>query len=109
VRHSMALTGAPRSTTSSPSGTAPPWNGINAKDYGAVGDGTTDDAPALQRAIAAATEGGQALLLPAGTYLVNTTLSIPFAVVTSAKVRVVSQCGGYLYLQAWGNSRGCKQ
>lgn len=55
---------------------ANPWGGINAKDYGAVGDGTTDDAPALQRGIDAALEQGRTLLLPAGHYVVNSTLNV---------------------------------
>lgn len=56
---------------------AAPWSGgLNAKDYGAVGDGVADDAPALQKAIDAAMELGRALLLPAGVYRINSTLSI---------------------------------
>eukprot|EP01045_Picozoa_sp_COSAG04_P028852 COSAG04_NODE_4588_length_2003_cov_2.347689_1_plen_277_part_00 len=52
------------------------WGGLSAKDFGAVGDGQADDGPALQRAISAALEQGRTLLLPAGHYLVNATLSI---------------------------------
>jgi hypothetical protein len=50
--------------------------GLNAKDFGAVGDGQADDAPALQKAIDAATGQGRALLLPAGVYRINSTLNI---------------------------------
>jgi hypothetical protein len=53
-----------------------PW-GIDARDYGAVGDGVTDDARALEQAIAAAAASGQTLLLPAGRYLVNSTVNVP--------------------------------
>lgn len=43
---------------------------FNVRDYGATGDGTTLDSPAINRAIAtAADEGGGTVLLPAGTYL----------------------------------------
>ena len=40
---------------------------INAKDFGVVGDGTTNDTTALQNALTAA--AGKSLYLPAGTYL----------------------------------------
>ena len=47
----------------------------NILDYGATGDGTTDDAPALQRAIDACSEaGGGTVLVPAG----HTFLCSPF-------------------------------
>ena len=42
--------------------------GLNAKDFGAVGDGAADDWAALQRAINSSQLQGRALLLPAGTY-----------------------------------------
>lgn len=41
--------------------------GLNVRDFGAVGDGVTDDAGALQAAITAATNQSRALLFPAGT------------------------------------------
>ena len=43
--------------------------GLNAKDFGAIGDGVADDAKALSDAIDAATRQGKTLLLPAGTYV----------------------------------------
>lgn len=45
-----------------------------AKDYGAIGDGVTDDAIALQNALDASV-GGE-LRMTAGTYLINTMLKI---------------------------------
>jgi polygalacturonase len=43
---------------------------FNARDYGAVGDGSALDSPAINRAIeAAAGQGGGTVFLPAGTYL----------------------------------------
>ena len=43
---------------------------FNVRDYGAVGDGTNLDSPAINSAIdAAAAAGGGTVLLPAGTYL----------------------------------------
>src|SRR5688500_9138946 len=42
---------------------------INPQDHGAKGDGTTDDAAALEKAFAAVPAGGGIVLFPAGTYL----------------------------------------
>jgi hypothetical protein len=50
---------------------------INVKSYGAVGDGTTDDAPYIQAAIDALQGGTPGILyFPPGTYRVNTALSL---------------------------------
>lgn len=50
---------------------------INASDYGAKGDGVTDDSAALNAAFAAASvKKGTVILLP-GTYLVGATINIP--------------------------------
>lgn len=47
-------------------------NSFNVKDYGALGNGTTDDTVAIQNAInAAGTNGGQ-VFFPAGQYKINT-------------------------------------
>lgn len=48
---------------------------INGTDYGTVGDGVTDDTAALLAAITAAGTAGKKLVLPAGRYLINTSLS----------------------------------
>ena len=45
---------------------------VNVKDYGAKGDGITDDAPAIQRAIAALASTGGTVNLSAGTYMLGT-------------------------------------
>lgn len=45
---------------------------ISVKDFGAVGDGATDDTAAIARA-AAALQDNQTLLFPSGTYLVSST------------------------------------
>ncbi len=47
-----------------------------ATDYGAVFDGATDDATALQSAITAAISAKKPLMLPAGTAVVGTALSV---------------------------------
>lgn len=47
-------------------------------DFGAVGDGVTDDTQAIQDALnAAAADGGGLVYLPAGVYLVTATLIVP--------------------------------
>lgn len=50
--------------------TPSPW--LNVKDYGAKGDGTTDDTASIQAAINACfSAGGGFVWLPVGTYIVN--------------------------------------
>ena len=51
---------------------------LNARAFGAKGDGITDDAPALQKAIDAAQLSRQKLALPAGVYLVKTMLKVRY-------------------------------
>lgn len=48
---------------------------VNARDYGAVGDGVTDDTDALQKALYAAEANGMPLYIPAGNYLVSSTIT----------------------------------
>lgn len=47
----------------------------NVKDYGAIGDGVTDDTDAIQLAIATADPGGT-ILFPAGTYKISDALTL---------------------------------
>lgn len=49
-----------------------PGKVVSVKDYGAVANGLTDDAPAFRKAIAhLATRGGGTLLMPAGSYFLD--------------------------------------
>lgn len=50
---------------------------FNVKDYGAKGDGATDDAAAINAAITAASAaGGGTVFLPQGTYIVSSTIAL---------------------------------
>ena len=57
-------------------GSPTPSNSLSARDFGARGDGITDDAAALQRCIDAAQYSRKPMFLPAGIYLVNSTLHV---------------------------------
>jgi hypothetical protein len=54
---------------------------FNVRDYGATGSGSTDDAVAINAAIAAASPSssptGNTVFFPAGTYLVKSALAVP--------------------------------
>ncbi len=56
-------------------------SGINPKNYGATGNGTTDDTAAINSAIAALTPGAS-LVFPCGTYLTSSQLFIKVTNVT---------------------------
>lgn len=53
---------------------------LNVRDFGAVGDGVTDDATAIQATIDAAGDGGT-VIIPAASYCVGTTLKLNSATV----------------------------
>ena len=49
---------------------------LNVKDFGAVGDGITDDTAAIQATINAAPSGGATVIVPPGVYLVSEAIHI---------------------------------
>jgi hypothetical protein len=66
--------GAPQARATTASGIAG-W--LDVQDYGAVGDGTTDNTSAFNQALSAANAlGGATVLVPPGTYLVNGSLQL---------------------------------
>ena len=67
---------------------------LNVKEFGAAGDGTTDDTDTIQRAIYAATESNQALYFPNGIYRLTRELRFQTA---AAKSLIV---GPHLYGQS---------
>ena len=84
---------------------------VSAMDFGAVGDGATDDTAALQAAINSFSGTGGTVYLPKGTYKTTSALTIPsYVQIIGAGRRVstikkyfdgsiVSSCGGYVLLQ----------
>lgn len=54
-----------------------PFAGVNARQFGAKGDGIADDTAALQSALNAAEKGGPVCLVPSGFYRLNGTLTVP--------------------------------
>ncbi|MBB5514343.1 hypothetical protein FHS89_000341 [Rubricella aquisinus] len=63
---------------------------IDVRDYGALGDGVTDDTDALAAADNAAVSSGKRLLVSEGTYLVNSTLTIDAEVRFQGRISTAS-------------------
>ena len=53
---------------------------VNVMDYGALGNGKADDTPAVQKALDAAVSRGGICFLPAGSYRLNGSLTVPAGV-----------------------------
>lgn len=79
---------------------------VSVKDFGAVGDGVTDDAAAFQLAINAvmALPGGGMIFVPAGTYLLGDTLIIEYSA-TEKAVNLVGAGLGSKLLWGGGSSK----
>jgi hypothetical protein len=57
---------------------------VNVKDYGATGDGVTNDSTAIQSALNALPATGGTVYFPAGTYIINTGLTSSLNSITLA-------------------------
>ncbi len=86
VKASRRESGPPSTTASSETNT------FNLADFGATGDGATDDGPALQSALdAVAAAGGGTLLVPAGRYALLTPVAKNFnGLATAVTIRGVA-------------------
>ena len=78
VRRGGELAGAQAVVQAHSSGRDAGNLGLNARDFGARGDGTSDDTAALQAAIDAALEQKRSLMVPAGNYSVSEPLTVHF-------------------------------
>ena len=65
---------------------------VSVKDFGAVGDGVTDDTAAIQAAIDAVTEAN--ILFPAGTYKVTSSITLKPRIRLYGKGSVISVASG---------------
>jgi Pectate lyase superfamily protein len=84
---------------------------VNVMDYGAKGNGTTDDTAAIQAAINACASVGNTVYLPAGTYKITSALSMITGVnlMGAGDTETIIQanaCDGihYAYVSAFNNS-----
>jgi hypothetical protein len=81
--------------------------GINPKNYGATGNGTTDDTAAINKAIAALTPGAS-LVFPCGTYLTSSTLFINVSNVTinGSSCATITNSSSYTVMVIGGSGNG---
>lgn len=75
VVYATGVSSAPVRTVPSSASTGPDW--FNVKDYGADGNGTTDDTASIQAAVNAAFNvGGGVVYLPTGTYKLTSAITL---------------------------------
>lgn len=76
---------------------------LNVRDFGAAGDGTTDDAAAINRAVTMASGRGGIVWFPGGTYITSQTIDIPAGVSlggVGSKSVTISYTGGGVAVEA---------
>jgi hypothetical protein len=67
---------------------------VSVKDFGAKGDGTTDDTQAFQKAMDAFGTKGGTVYIPRGTYLLTGSLNVPQAVTLKGSIESVPSHNG---------------
>lgn len=85
---------------------------VSVKDYGAKGDGVTDDTSALQSAISGAIAAGKSLKIPAGTYLYSSLSPVVtnnFEIQGDSSVNTVLRCTGSGVALTLGSNAGFTQ
>lgn len=70
---------------------------INAKEYGAIGNGICNDTEALQAAIDAANKAGRCVHIPAGRYLINRPLVLNGCSLVGEPGNIFSGAGTVIY------------
>jgi len=73
---------------------------VSVADFGAVGDGVADDTAAIQAAVDYATTNGKSLYVPAGKYLISSSLKIirPTGEYRADSFRMFGDGGGSVFL-----------
>ena len=100
---------------------------VSVKDFGAVGDGSTNDAAAIVAAITYVTSAGGRVYFPPGTYIVSSSFTVPnYVTLVGAGMRatiikrgftgdLITSFGGYAALEdltiegntaTWGTGKG---
>lgn len=82
---------------------------INVATYGATGDGATDDTAAIQAALAAVPATGGLVYIPAGTYLISSSLTIPNKTHIHGAgmgATVLKKTASFAMLKFWGTATG---
>ena len=70
---------------------------VSVKDFGAVGDGTTDDTTAMQNAFSS---GASVVYIPAGTYLISTKLTFSCNIYGDGVTSIIKTSGNITALES---------
>jgi len=68
---------------------------VSVKDFGAVGDGVTDDTAAIVAGMSAGITAGKALFFPAGTYRITSTINLDALSTAGQMVTLIGEEGAY--------------